>query len=244
MAYDDGYYYGQCKLVFEAKSSSGNTVTIQNSSGATIGSAAISNLSGEAIVPGRDEYTITFNSNPVWTGKVQCGYGECIKVVLADGYEPIVQKDLDEVKAHLTAGNGTAFQFAYENNKYGYKVGADTFVPFLSGMKQLVSDGVKVVADKDYARAFAIAVSYAGSGSTVYNYEYEKVTRTRGTSTTDETNRVYDAAPLKQPGITVKYTVYDLGELKSGDEINRAIKWTSSTTPGRFGGQLTVLVIE
>lgn len=243
MAYDDGYYYGQCKLVFEAKSSSSGTVDILYSDGTSAATAAIRDYVGEAIVPGRNEYTIRFNSNPAWTGKVQCGYGECIKVVLADGYEPIVQKDLDEVKAHLTAGNGTAFQFAYENNKYGYKVGADTFVPFLSGMKQLTSTGVQVTADKDYARAFAIMVNYGGSGTTVYSLT-DSLTRTRGGSTTTESNKVYDPAMLKQPGITVKYTVYDLGELKNGDVIKRVTSWSPTPSSGRYGGQLTVLVIE
>lgn len=238
MAYDDGYYYGQCKLVFEAKSSSGNTVTIQNSSGATIGSAAISNLSGEAIVPGRDEYTITFNSNPVWTGKVQCGYGECIKIVLADGYEPIVQKDLDEVKAHLTAGNGTAFQFAYENNKYGYKVGADTFVPFLSGMKNLTSTGSLVTADKDYARAFAIAFTNGGGGSTTY-----KVT-TKVTKNGTEVTPAY-APSNSTTGFAYSYVLCDLGALKSGDKIERSATWSpSQPAANHFGGTLNVLVIE
>lgn len=133
MAYDDGFYYGQNKLVFEAVSGNGNTVSVTNSAGTLVATVTLVNGRGSATVPGRDEYTVSFNSSPTFTTKVQCGYGECIKVVLADGYEPVVQKDLEEVKDKITASNGTEFQFAFEDNKYGYKVGADTFIPFKVG---------------------------------------------------------------------------------------------------------------
>jgi len=133
MAYDDGFYYGQNKLVFEAVSGNGNTVSVTNSAGTLVATVSLVNGRGSATVPGRDEYTVSFNSSPTFTTKVQCGYGECIKVVLADGYEPVVQKDLDEVKTHLTADDGKSFQFASEDGKYGYKVGADTFIPFKVG---------------------------------------------------------------------------------------------------------------
>ena len=137
MAYDDGYYYGQCKIVCEAEDTIDNGKTVSIVSGEKSWSKAIANKTAEFLVPGRDRYTVSLLDGEVtkWSGIIEAGYGECIHVMLADGYTPVIKKDFD---AQLTTSNGVPFRFGYdaERDRYGYIReigGAEVVFPFSSG---------------------------------------------------------------------------------------------------------------
>lgn len=158
MAYDDGFYYGQCKIICEAETIAYNGKTVTVTSGSFSKSGVIANKLFECIVPGRGQYTISVldGGTTLWSGTVEAGYGECIHQMLADGYEAIIEKskltlaeieaapgsvadyvpDADAVKtlnSNLTA-NSNSFIFDYHDGVYGWNEsaerGADTFHPF------------------------------------------------------------------------------------------------------------------
>ena len=98
MAYDDGFYYGQCKLICKAVTNmNGKTVTataVDGSSAAT--SAIIEGGKCVLTVPGRALYKVEVSEGAakLFTKEVECGYGDCIVVYLADGYDVVKQSDL------------------------------------------------------------------------------------------------------------------------------------------------------
>lgn len=104
MAYDDGYYYGQCKIICESETVADNGRTVAIAGGSYNNSKALVDKIAEFLVPGRMEYTVSLLDGNVtkWSGKVQAGYGECIHVILANGYEPVMKKTYDAGIASVT----------------------------------------------------------------------------------------------------------------------------------------------
>ena len=163
MAYDDGYYYGQCKIVavVDNTADNGKTVLITTDDNKTY-SGTIVNKKCEVLLPPRTLYTVqkVSSGSTEFTTKVEAGYGDCILVHLDTGYVEVKQGDivgLDYIKAATDANlknkvpeakavkevnnsliaNSKHFYFDYKNGKYGYNTnpnrGADTFVPFKNG---------------------------------------------------------------------------------------------------------------
>lgn len=150
MAYDDGYYYGQCKIVavVDDAADNGKTVLITTADNKTY-SGIIANKRCEFLVPPRTLYTVqkVSGESVEFTTEVEAGYGDCILVHLNTGYVVVKQGDivgLDYIKtatddslknkvpeakvikalnSSLTANNKT-FQFAYDSSKgsYGYLI--------------------------------------------------------------------------------------------------------------------------
>ena len=154
MAYDDGYYYGQCKIVavVDNTADNGKTVLITTDDNKTY-SGTIANKKCEFLLPPRTLYTVqkVSSGSTEFTTKVEAGYGDCILVHLDTGYVEVKQGDivgLDYIKA-ATDNNlknkvpeakavkelnnslgGIKFGIDSDGN-YGYiKAGADTVTPF------------------------------------------------------------------------------------------------------------------
>ena len=129
MAYDDGYYYGQCKIVCEAETVADNGRTVAITDGTNTWSKALSDKMAEFLVPGRGRYTVTLLDGSVnkYTTVVDAGYGDCIHVMLANGYNEVTQKQFDSQVG----------SFIFETNSDGVagyrRGGADTFHPFKVG---------------------------------------------------------------------------------------------------------------
>ena len=105
MAYDDGYYYGQCKLVAVVDDAADNdkTVLITTDDNKTY-SGTIVNKKCEFLLPPRTLYTVqkVSSGSAEFTTKVEAGYGDCILVHLDTGYVEVKQGDivgLDYIKA-------------------------------------------------------------------------------------------------------------------------------------------------
>ena len=105
MAYDDGYYYGQCKIVavVDNTADNGKTVLITTDDNKTY-SGTIANKKCEFLLPPRTLYTVQKASgeSAEFTTKVEAGYGDCILVHLDTGYVEVKQGDivgLDYIKA-------------------------------------------------------------------------------------------------------------------------------------------------
>lgn len=96
MAFEDGYYFGMCKIICLATKlyDEGKTVTVSNGTNSFTGT--ISGQRVEFDVPNRDMYTVKMfsGSEPEYQTKVCVGYGECVRVMLANGYEPLYYKDI------------------------------------------------------------------------------------------------------------------------------------------------------
>lgn len=110
MAYDDGYYYGQCKIVavVDDTADNGKTVLITTDGNKTY-SGTIANKKCEFLLPPRALYTVqkVSGESVEFTTKVEAGYGDCILVHLNTGYVEVKQGDivgLDYIKA-ATADN-------------------------------------------------------------------------------------------------------------------------------------------
>ena len=157
MAYDDGYYYGQCKIVavVDNTADNGKTVLITTDDNKTY-SGTIANKKCEFLLPPRTLYTVqkVSSGSTEFTTKVEAGYGDCILVHLDTGYVEVKQGDivgLDYIKAATDANlknkvpeakavkevnnrfGGLKFGVDSDGN-YGYiKAGADTVTPFKSG---------------------------------------------------------------------------------------------------------------
>lgn len=156
--YDDGFYYGQCKLICEVETLDGNGKTVTISDGTNNWSATVQNKIAAFLLPPRNKYTVTLinGAKSEYVKDVALGYGECYHLMLADGYDPIMQRDklslqeiaastgnidgyvpdaaaVKELNSNLVA-NGTNFVFDYKDGKYGYNTdpnrGADSFFPF------------------------------------------------------------------------------------------------------------------
>lgn len=144
MAYDDGFYYGQCKIICESESVDDKVVALVGN-GKNYSDRLV-NKKAEFLVPGRTEYTVSMldGNATLWSGTVNAGYGECIHVMLADGYDPVIEKDFQPIKNNLTASNGVNFKFGIDaNGRYGYiKDGADSVTPFRMGYAYDISDGM------------------------------------------------------------------------------------------------------
>ena len=109
MAYDDGYYYGQCKLVavVDNTADNGKTVLITTDDNKTY-SGTIANKKCEFLLPPRTLYTVqkVSSGSAEFTTKVEAGYGDCILVHLDTGYVEVKQGDivgLDYIKAATDA---------------------------------------------------------------------------------------------------------------------------------------------
>ena len=169
MAYDDGYYYGQCKIVavVDNAADNGKTVLITTDDNKTY-SGTIANKKCEFLLPPRTLYTVqkVSSGSAEFTTKVEAGYGDCILVHLDTGYVDVKQGDivgLDYIKAatddklknkvpeakavkelnsSLTA-NSNQFYFDYQDGKYGFNTdpnrGADTFTPFSGGLNATIT---------------------------------------------------------------------------------------------------------
>lgn len=105
MAYDDGYYYGQCKIVavVDSTEDNGKTVLITTDDNKTY-SGTIANKKCEFLLPPRTLYTVqkVSGESAEFTTKVEAGYGDCILVHLNTGYVAVKQGDivgLDYIKA-------------------------------------------------------------------------------------------------------------------------------------------------
>ena len=105
MAYDDGYYYGQCKIVavVDNTEDNGKTVLITTDDNKTY-SGTIANKKCEFLLPPRTLYTVqkVSGESAEFTTKVEAGYGDCILVHLDTGYVEVKQGDivgLDYIKA-------------------------------------------------------------------------------------------------------------------------------------------------
>lgn len=129
MAYDDGFYYGQCKLICEAESAAETgTVSIYDGD-RFINSKGLTNKVAEFTVPGRARYTVNLmrGNDTVYSTVVEAGYGDCIHVMLAPGYDKVTEKQFDSQVG----------DFIFEVNSDGLagyrKSGADTFHPFKFG---------------------------------------------------------------------------------------------------------------
>ena len=169
MAYDDGYYYGQCKIVavVDNTADNGKTVLITTDDNKTY-SGTIANKKCEFLLPPRTLYTVqkVSSGSTEFTTKVEAGYGDCILVHLDTGYVEVKQGDivgLDYIKAATDANlknkvpeakavkelnnslvaNSKHFYFDYKNGKYGYNTnpnrGADTFHPFSNSQVMTIS---------------------------------------------------------------------------------------------------------
>ena len=104
--YDDGFYYGQCKLICETETVSGNGKTVTISGNGRTWSGTVADKLCSFLVPGRGQYTISLmnGGTTLWSGTVEAGYGECIHVMLADGYEAVMEKSkltLAEIEASV-----------------------------------------------------------------------------------------------------------------------------------------------
>lgn len=109
MAYDDGYYYGQCKIVavVDNTADNGKTVLITTDDNKTY-SGTIANKKCEFLLPPRTLYTVqkVSSGSAEFTTKVEAGYGDCILVHLDTGYVEVKQGDivgLDYIKAATDA---------------------------------------------------------------------------------------------------------------------------------------------
>ena len=105
MAYDDGYYYGQCKIVavVDDAADNGKTVLITTDDNKTY-SGTIANKKCEFLLPPRTLYTVqkVSGESVEFTTEVEAGYGDCILVHLNTGYIEVKQGDivgLDYIKA-------------------------------------------------------------------------------------------------------------------------------------------------
>ena len=105
MAYDDGYYYGQCKIVavVDNTADNGKTVLITTDDNKTY-SSTIVNKKCKFLLPPRTLYTVqkVSSGSTEFTTKVEAGYGDCILVHLDTGYVEVKQGDivgLDYIKA-------------------------------------------------------------------------------------------------------------------------------------------------
>ena len=179
MAYDDGYYYGQCKIVAVVDNieDNGKTVLITTDDNKTY-SGTIANKKCEFLLPPRTLYTVqkVSGESAEFTTKVEAGYGDCILVHLNTGYVVVKQGDivgLDYIKAatddslknkvpeakvikalnsSLTANNKT-FQFAYDSSKgsYGYLIDG-VFKSFsdATGLYEALQYSGLVTADMSY----------------------------------------------------------------------------------------------
>lgn len=105
MSYNDGYYYGQCKLVavVDNTADNGKTVLITTDDNKTY-SGTIANKKCEFLLPPRTLYTVqkVSSGSAEFTTKVEAGYGDCILVHLDTGYVEVKQGDLvglDYIKA-------------------------------------------------------------------------------------------------------------------------------------------------
>ena len=227
--YDDGFYYGQCKLIFEAETVSDNGKTVTISDGATTKSGIVANKKCEFIVPGRSLWTATLldsTGDPEWTGKVEAGYGDCKHIMLADGYEAIMERNalsLNEIKAATNLDGyipkaeavkaisdsmgGIKFGVNGDGN-YGYYKADDSFVPFSNVRLVKGMNGDEYTVADDVTKCLIVA-EQMGNGWGGYN----------GLNIT--TNSGIKSSKL----LTANGTAWVL----SGDAVN---VWYADTIPG------------
>lgn len=105
MAYSDGYYYGQCKIVavVDNAADDGKTVLITTTDNKTY-SGTIVHKRCEFLLPPRTLCIVqkVSDGSVEFTTEVEAGYGDCILVHLDTGYVEVKQRDivgLDYIKA-------------------------------------------------------------------------------------------------------------------------------------------------
>lgn len=199
MAYDDGYYYGQCKIVavVDDTADNGKTVLITTDDNKTY-SGTIANKKCEFLLPPRTLYTVqkVSGESVEFTTKVEAGYGDCILVHLNTGYVEVKQGDivgLDYIKAatadnlknkvpEATAvkeldsrllANDKKFQFAYDSSKgsYGYLIDG-TFKSFNDATalyKALQYSGL-VTPDMTYEEMLQVLANHFPNIPATFNY--------------------------------------------------------------------------
>ena len=190
MAYDDGYYYGQCKIVAVVDDAADNdkTVLITTDDNKTY-SGTIVNKKCEFLLPPRTLYTIqkVSSGSAEFTTKVEAGYGDCILVHLDTGYVEVKQGDivgLDYIKAatddklknkvpeakavkELNSSLGTLSFGQDDNGNWGYRIaGADPVIPFKSGIKlKKTCIYSQLTIDEDYDECLLVFASAGSYGS-------------------------------------------------------------------------------
>ena len=148
MAYDDGYYYGQCKIVavVDNTADNGKTVLITTDDNKTY-SGTIANKRCEFLLPPRTLYTVqkVSSGSAEFTTKVEAGYGDCILVHLDTGYVEVKQGDivgLDYIKAATDANLKNKVPEAKAVKEVNNSLGGFSFKT-TSGKKQVSTDGGK-----------------------------------------------------------------------------------------------------
>ena len=189
MAYSDGYYYGQCKIVavVDDTADNGKTVLITTDDNKTY-SGTIANKKCEFLVPPRTLYTVqkVSGESAEFTTKVEAGYGDCILVHLDTGYVEVKQGDivgLDYIKAATAddlknkvpeanavkeldsrlLANAKKFQFAYDAGKgsYGYLIdGAFKSFNDATALYEALQYSGLVTADMSYDQMLTALKNY------------------------------------------------------------------------------------
>lgn len=106
--YDDGFYYGQSKLICEVETLDGNGKTVTVTDGTNEYSATVVDKIATFLLPPRSLYTVSLINGVKneFTKKVPLGYGECVHVMMAEGYDPIIQKSKKSLSEILAMSTG------------------------------------------------------------------------------------------------------------------------------------------
>ena len=151
MAYDDGFYYGQCKIICTSDKSAdnGKTVLITTTDGKTY-SSTLTNLRCEFMLAGRTLYKVQLvaSGKAEYTTEVEAGYGDCILVHLSEGYNEVMQKDLLELATiKSTADANLAYKGATAKAVKEVNAKAETAQTTANGKVQKISGTGYVTVD-------------------------------------------------------------------------------------------------
>lgn len=125
MAYDDSFYYGQCRIMCTTSDSSANGKTVVvTASGGSSKSGVVADGKVEFLVPPRDHYTVKLMDGDAIKRQheLDCGYGECITVDIGYdvnsplGIKEIVNKGLEA--QYFKAGDQIMFKEGQTNVAY------------------------------------------------------------------------------------------------------------------------------
>lgn len=152
MAYDDGYYYGQARLICLATSATYNEKKVTIKDGTNTWSGVISNQQVEFILPGRARYTV---SVPGYEREIELSYGECYALYLDKNMDLVHFSDLEAyVKFTDLVSWDDIISDKFDPDKNGIKAGAirqfyDLFLSFRRDVYDKFSDIDKIVLDMD-----------------------------------------------------------------------------------------------
>lgn len=146
----DNIICGLNKIVCHAINNSDNGKQVSITNGTNTWSATIADLTATLFVPSiptpaRKTYTVTLGD---FSKEIPMEFGASYDVYLADGYDYVMEKDLDALEQSIVnllyngdSKSGVAFNFGIDaQGRYGYvkKVnGADTVIPFRTGQETL-----------------------------------------------------------------------------------------------------------